>query len=221
MKAIKLIKQELNGKVPLIGFAGAPWTILCYMVEGKGSKSFDKAKQFCFTQPKLAHKLLQKITDITIDYLNAQVNSGADLVQVFDSWSGMLSPADFKEIAQPYLLQIADAVSKKAPVILFPKGSWYALPDLANSSAAGLGIDWSLTPQMARQMTGNSITLQGNFDPCKLLAPISQIKKEVREMIDGFGTDNYIANLGHGILPNVPVDHAKAFVEAVKEYGAL
>lgn len=221
MKAIKLIKQELNGKVPLIGFAGAPWTILCYMVEGKGSKSFDKAKQFCFTQPKLAHKLLQKITDITIDYLSAQVNSGADLVQVFDSWSGMLSPADFKEIAQPYLLQIADAVSKKAPVILFPKGSWYALPDLANSSAAGLGIDWSLTPQMARQMTGNSITLQGNFDPCKLLAPISQIKKEVREMIDGFGTDNYIANLGHGILPNVPVDHAKAFVEAVKEYGAL
>jgi len=221
MKAIALIKQELNGKVPLIGFAGAPWTILCYMVEGKGSKSFDKAKQFCFTQPELADKLLQKITDVTIDYLNAQVKAGADLVQVFDSWSGMLSPADFKTFALPYLEQISDAISKNAPVILFPKGSWYALPELSKTSASGLGIDWSLTPQMARQMSGGKITLQGNFDPSKLLAPIPQIKKEVREMMNGFGVDNYIANLGHGILPNVPVDHAKAFVDTVKEYSAV
>lgn len=220
MQALKLIKTELNGRVPLIGFAGAPWTILCYMVEGKGSKSFDKAKQFCFTQPELAHSLLQKITDVTIAYLKAQVKSGADLVQVFDSWSGMLSPADFKTYALPYLVQISDAVSKDAPVILFPKGSWYALPELSKTSAAGLGIDWSLTPKMAREMTGNNITLQGNFDPAKLLAPIPQIKKEVKEMIDGFGVKNYIANLGHGILPNVPVDHAKAFVETVKEYGS-
>lgn len=219
MKAITLTKSELNGRVPLIGFAGAPWTLLCYMVEGKGSKTFDKAKQFCFTQPELAHALLQKITDVTIKYLKAQTAAGADLVQVFDSWSGMLSPADFKTFAQPYLLQISNAVSPLAPVILFPKGSWYALPDLANSSAAGLGIDWSLTPAMARQMSGNKITLQGNFDPSKLLAPIPQIKKEVKEMIDGFGTKHYIANLGHGILPNVPVDHARAFVDAVKEYG--
>ena len=218
MNAIKLIKKELNGRVPLIGFAGAPWTLLCYMVEGKGSKSFDKAKQFCFTDPKLAHSLLQKITDITIDYLKAQVNAGVDLVQVFDSWSGMLSPADFRLYAQPYLIQIADALSSHAPVILFPKGSWYALPELSKSSASGLGIDWNLTPAMARQMTNNSITLQGNFDPSKLLAPIPQIKKEVTEMIDGFGTQRYIANLGHGILPNVPVDHARAFVDAVKEY---
>ena len=130
-----------------------------------------------------------------------------------------MSPADFKTFAQPYLLQISNAVSPLAPVILFPKGSWYALPDLANSSAAGLGIDWSLTPAMARQMSGNKITLQGNFDPSKLLAPIPQIKKEVKEMRDGFGTKHYIANLGHGILPNVPVDHARAFVDAVKEYG--
>src|SRR3954469_16524496 len=110
--ALSLTKKELNGRVPLIGFAGAPWTILCYMVEGKGSKSFDKAKQFCFTQPELAHKLLQKITDVTIKYLKAQVNAGADMVQVFDSWSGMLSPADFKLFAQPYLVQIADALSE-------------------------------------------------------------------------------------------------------------
>ena len=219
MKAIEMSVKEMNGKVPLIGFAGAPWTILCYMVEGKGSKSFDKAKQFCFTQPALAHKLLQKITDVTIAYLKAQVKAGADLVQVFDSWSSMLSPADFKLIAQPYLFQIADALSGIVPVILFPKGSWYALPDLSKSSAAGIGIDWCITPKMAREMTGGNITLQGNFDPAKLLAPIPQIKKEVKEMIDAFGTKHYIANLGHGILPNVPVDHAKAFVEAVKEYS--
>ncbi len=219
MSAIKLIKKELNGKVPLIGFAGAPWTIFCYLVEGKGSKSFDKAKQFAFTQPELAHVLLQKITDVTITYLKAQVKAGADLVQVFDSWSGMLSPADFNIVALPYLLQISDALCTDAPVILFPKGSWYALPQLSKSSAAGIGIDWCITPQLAREMTGNSITLQGNFDPSRLLSPIKEIKKSVTKMIDEFGVNKYIANLGHGILPNVPVDHAIAFVEAVKEYS--
>jgi uroporphyrinogen decarboxylase len=216
--ALSLTKKELNDRVPLIGFAGAPWTILCYMVEGKGSKTWDKAKQFAYTQPELAHQLLQKITDVTIKYLKKQVKAGADTVQVFDSWAGSLSPADFKTYAEPYLLQIADAVKDDAPVILFPKGSWYALKDLSKSSASGIGIDWSLTPQTARELTNNSITLQGNFDPAKLLAPIPQIKQWVKEMIDGFGTQNYIANLGHGITPNVPVDHAKAFVDAVKEY---
>ena len=218
MKALTLIKQELNGRVPLIGFAGAPFTILCYMVEGKGSKTWEKAKQFCFTQPELAHQLLQKITDITIQYLKAQTKAGADVVQVFDSWSGCLSPKDFKIFAQPYLLQIADALKDDAPVILFPKGSWYALKDLSNSSASGLGIDWCITPQHARELTGNNITLQGNFDPAKLLLSPTEIKKEVIAMIDAFGVQNYIANLGHGITPNIPVDNAKAFVDAVKEY---
>ncbi len=218
MQALTLTKKELNGRVPLIGFAGAPWTILCYMVEGKGSKTWDKAKQFAYTQPELAHKLLQKITTITIDYLKAQVKAGADTVQVFDSWAGTLSPADFRIYAQPYLLQIADALKNDAPVILFPKGSWYALKDLSNSSAAGIGIDWCIEPAIAREITGNKITLQGNFDPAKLLVPVSEIKKEVKKMIDGFGTQRYIANLGHGITPNIPVDHARAFVEAVKEY---
>ena len=216
--ALSLTKKELNGRVPLIGFAGAPWTILCYMVEGKGSKTWDKAKQFAYTQPQLAQQLLQKITNITISYLKAQAKAGADIVQVFDSWSGALSPADFKIFAQPYLIQIADALKDDVPVILFPKGSWYALKDLSESSASGLGIDWCITPQFARELTGNKITLQGNFDPAKLLAPIPEIKKAVKEMIDAFGTQNYIANLGHGITPNVPVDHAKAFVDAVKEY---
>ena len=218
LDALALTKQELNGRVPLIGFAGAPWTILCYMIEGKGSKTWDKAKQFAYTQRELAHTLLQKITSITIDYLKAQIKAGADTVQVFDSWAGSLSPEDFKTYAQPYLIQIADAVKDSGPVILFPKGSWYALNELARSSASGIGIDWSIAPKSARELTGNNITLQGNFDPAKLLAPIPQIKKWVTEMIDGFGAQRYIANLGHGITPNVPVDHAKAFVEAVKEY---
>lgn len=217
--ALRMIKKELNNRVPLIGFAGAPFTLLCYMVEGKGSKSFDKAKQFCFSEPALAHQLLQKITDVTIKYLKLQIAAGADLVQVFDSWSGMLSPEDFKKYAEPYLLQIADAVHSKAPIILFPKGSWYALKDLSNSKASGLGLDWCITPKLARELTSNKITLQGNFDPCKLLQPIPQIKADVKKMIDEFGAQQYIANLGHGILPNIPVENAKAFVEAVKEYS--
>jgi uroporphyrinogen decarboxylase len=219
--AIKLTKQELNGRVPLIGFAGAPFTILCYMVEGKGSKAFDTAKQFCFSQPELAHQLLGKITDVTIEYLKRQVAAGADCVQVFDSWSGLLSPDDFKLFSQPYLERIADALAAVTPVILFPKGSWYALGDLSQSSASALGVDWCVTPKMARELTGNRITLQGNFDPNKLLMPIPDIKKAVHKMIDAFGAQRYVVNLGHGILPNIPVDHAKAFVEAVKSYKGV
>jgi uroporphyrinogen decarboxylase len=218
LDALTLTKKELNGRVPLIGFAGAPWTILCYMVEGKGSKTWEKAKQFAYMQPGLAHQLLQKITVITIDYLKAQVKAGADCVQVFDSWAGSLSPEDFKNFSQPYLIRIADAIKDVAPVILFPKGSWYALKDLSRSNASGIGIDWTISPRCARELTNNNITLQGNFDPAKLLAPIPQIKKWATEMIDEFGVQNYIANLGHGITPGVPVDNAKAFVNAVKEY---
>lgn len=220
MKALSLTKQTLDGRVPLIGFAGAPWTLLCYMVEGKGSKTWNKAKQFIYTEPALAKQLLQKITDITVTYLKAQVKAGVDTVQVFDSWAGSLSPQDFKQYAQPYLIQIADALKDEIPVILFPKGSWYSLDDLSRSSAKGIGIDWTLDPETARRLCGNRITLQGNFDPAKLLAPIPKIKTWVKEMIDGFGTRHYIANLGHGITPNVPVDHARAFVDAVKEYTA-
>ncbi|HQR94767.1 MAG TPA: uroporphyrinogen decarboxylase [Sediminibacterium sp.] len=218
MEAISLTKQALNNRVPLIGFAGAPWTIFCYMIEGKGSKTWEKAKRFAYTQPILAKQLLQKITTITIAYLKAQVKAGVDTIQVFDSWSGVLSPTDFKTYAEPYLIQIADALKEDAPLILFPKGSWYALNDLSKSSAAGIGIDWCVSPKMAREFTGNKITLQGNFDPAKLLLPIPEIKKAVTQMINEFGVQNYIANLGHGITPNIPVDHARAFVEAVKEY---
>ena len=217
-EAIKLIKQELNNRVPLIGFAGAPWTLLCYMVQGKGSKTFDEAKAFCYTQPELAHQLLQMITDTTIAYLKGQVKAGADVIQVFDSWGGLLSPGDFENLSLQYIRQIVTALKDEVPVIVFAKGAWHSLQNMTATGAHALGIDWCITPQLARQFAGKDITLQGNFDPAKLLSPIPVIKKEVTTMLDAFGHGRYIANLGHGILPNVPVDHAKAFVDTVKEW---
>lgn len=217
--AIKLTKQELNNRVPLIGFAGAPWTILCYMVQGKGSKTFDEAKAFCFTQPELAHRLLQMITDTTIAYLKAQVKAGVDVIQIFDSWGGLLSKDDFENISLKYIRQIVEALKDETLIIIFAKGAWHSLQNMAATGAHGLGIDWCIEPQTARAFAGINIALQGNFDPAKLLSPIPVIEKEVKQMLDGFGKEKYIANLGHGILPNVPVDHAKAFVNTVKEYN--
>ena len=216
--AIKLIKQELNGRVPLIGFAGAPWTILCYMVQGKGSKTFDEAKEFCYTQPVLAHRLLQMITDTTIAYLKGQVKAGADTIQIFDSWGGLLSPEDFEIISLQYIRQIVDAVKDIVPTIIFAKGAWHSLDAMAATGAHGLGIDWCINPKTARAFAGPNIVLQGNFDPAKLLSPIPVIQKEVKAMLAAFEGNHHVANLGHGILPNVPVDHARAFVDAVKGY---
>jgi uroporphyrinogen decarboxylase len=220
-KAIQLIKEELNGRVPLIGFAGAPWTLLCYMVQGKGSKTFDEAKAFCYTQPKLAHQLLQMITETTIAYLKAQVQAGADVVQIFDSWGGLLGQEDFENISLRYMRQIVQALKEEVPVILFAKGAWHSLDAMAATGAQALGIDWCTPPQLARQLAATQIVLQGNFDPAKLLSPIPVIKKEVRQMLQDFGGQHHIANLGHGILPNIPVDHAKAFVDEVKEWSMI
>lgn len=218
-QALTLTKKELNNRVPLIGFAGAPFTLLCYMIEGKGSKGFEKAKQWCYEFPELAKLLLEKITTVTIAYLQKQVEAGADCVQVFDSWSGLLSKKDFDWLCMPYLQKITNELHEYAPVIVFPKGSWYALPELSNSYASAIGIDWCIEPKMARAMTNNQITLQGNFDPAHLYKSPIQIQKEVQHMIREFGAQKYIVNLGHGITPGVPVDHAKAFVNAVKEYS--
>ena len=218
MDAIKMTKAELDDEVPLIGFAGSPWTILCYTVEGQGSKSFDKAKGFCFSQPQAANTLLQKITETTIAYLKAKVKNGVDAVQIFDSWGGMLSPTDYQKFSWKYIQQIIDELKDEAPVVVFGKGCWFALDSMATSGASAVGVDWTITPQKAREWTGGGITLQGNFDPSRLLSPIPEIERGVKEMIDGFGKDRYIANLGHGILPNIPVEHAQAFVYAVKNY---
>jgi uroporphyrinogen decarboxylase len=218
MDAITLTNKTLAGRVPLIGFAGAPFTILCYMVEGKGSKTFDKAKAFCYQQPEAAKQLLQMITDTTIAYVQAQVQAGVHVIQIFDSWSGLLSKDDFETWAMPYMLQIQASVQASCPVILYPKGSWYSLETLANNGTKAIGVDWCITPEFARAQTNSKVTLQGNLDPAKLLLPIPQLQQEVHNMISRFGVNNYIANLGHGITPNIPVDHAKAFVDAVKNY---
>ena len=218
LDAVKMTQAELNGRVPLIGFGGSPWTLLCYAVQGQGSKTFDIAKEFCFKEEVLAHQLLQKITDTSIAYLRAKVAAGADAIQLFDSWGGLLSPEDYQKFSWPYLQQIVAALKDITPVIVFGKGCWFALPEMAKSGASALGVDWTCSARNARYLSGGQITLQGNYDPARLFSPISQIKKDVKQMIDAFGKDRYIVNLGHGILPNIPVDHAKAFVDAVKEY---
>jgi uroporphyrinogen decarboxylase len=217
--ALALTKQKLEGRVPLIGFAGAPWTLLCYMVQGKGSKTFDEAKAFCFTQPQTAHALLQMLTDTTIAYLKGQVKAGANVIQLFDSWGGLLSPDDFEAFSLKYIRQIVGALKDETLIILFAKGAWFALDKMAATGANALGIDWCVSAQNARYFAGEKITLQGNFDPAKLLGPIPEIKSSVNRMLASFGRDRYIANLGHGILPNVSPDHARAFVDAVKEYN--
>lgn len=218
MDAVKMTKEKLNNEVPLIGFAGSPWTILCYCVQGQGSKTFDLAKEFCFTQPQAAHTLLQKITDTTILYLKEKVKAGVNAVQIFDSWGGMLSLADYQEFSWQYIQQIVDALKEITPVIVFGKGCWFALDVMARSGASALGVDWTCSARNARYLSGGRITLQGNFDPARLLSPPEEIKKMVKQMINEFGKDRYIVNLGHGILPNIPVENAKAFVDAVKEY---
>lgn len=217
--AITLTLEQLDNRVPLIGFAGSPWTLLCYAVQGQGSKTFDKAKAFCFEQPELAHDLLQKITDTTIAYLKTKVAHGVHAVQLFDSWGGLLSPADYQRFSWPYIQQIIDALKDEIPVIVFGKGCWFALREMGQSGASALGVDWTCTAQNARYLSGGSITLQGNYDPARLLSPIPVIQNDVRQMIKDFGKDRYIVNLGHGILPNIPVAHAKAFVDAVINYS--
>src|SRR5450631_2224465 len=184
--AIRLTKQELNNRVPLIGFAGAPWTLLCYMVEGKGSKTFDSVKSFCYSQPALAHQLLQMLTDTTIVYLRQQVKSGADIIQIFDSWGGLLSPDDFEIFSLQYMREIIQVLQREVPVILFAKGAWGSVKELAATGCSGLGLDWCMRPEAARALAGPGITLQGNLDPAGLLSPIPEIKKVVTKMLDGF-----------------------------------
>jgi uroporphyrinogen decarboxylase len=161
---------------------------------------------------------LQKITDTTIAYLKEKAKAGVNAVQIFDSWGGMLSPTDYTEFSWNYIQQIIDSLKEEVPVIVFGKGCWFALGEMAKSGAAALGVDWTCSAQNARHFTGSNITLQGNFDPARLLSPPSQIKKMVTQMINEFGKDKYIVNLGHGILPNVPLEHARAFIDAVKEW---
>lgn len=220
MEGIKLTKEKLANSVPLIGFAGATWTIFCYIVEGRGSKNFDIAKQVAYSDPEMAHNLLQMITDVTIAYLKAKVAAGCDALQLFDSWAGVLPVLEYQTFAWQYTYQIVEALAPLVPVIVFAKGCHNHLRMMSDSSAAAFGIDWTASVKSAKTSVTTSANsakvLQGNLDPAWLLTTPEVITKKVNMMLEFFGKDNYIANLGHGILPNTPVENAKAFVNAVK-----
>jgi len=213
----KAVKEALADEVPLIGFCGSPWTLLCYMVEGKGSKDFAKAKQFCYQYPELAAVMLDKITEASIIYLNLQIKAGVDTIQVFDSWGGLLSPSDYRRFSLPYLNKMTKAIQPKVPVILFAKGGWFALPELQATGASALGLDWTIEPPVARKMAATAV-LQGNLDPIVLLGPPKNVEMETSAMLKNFGIGNYIANLGHGVLPQTPLENAKIFVDTVKNF---
>lgn len=216
-EALRISKRELAGRVPLIGFAGAPWTILAYMVEGGGSKTFSKARRMLYAEPELAHALLQKITDTTIAYLRGQIAAGADLLQLFDSWAGELPPAHYRAFAMPYLQQICEALPE-VPKTVFAKGAWFALEDLAALPCQVIGLDWNITPQFAREKTRGQKVLQGNLDPCALYADTQSIEKETLAMLRSFD-GQHIANLGHGVYPDTPLDGVRAFVNTVKGFS--
>jgi uroporphyrinogen decarboxylase len=218
--AIRLVVRELDGSIPLLGFCGAPWTIMAYMIEGGGSKTFSKSRTWLFAEPDASKRLLERIADLSIEYLSRQIDAGVSAVQVFDSWAGMLGHREFEEFARPAMRRIVRAVKARhpdVPVIGFAKGAPLALPGLAADGFDVLGLDWSMDPEWARGITGESVALQGNLDPAALFAPPSVIRDRVEEMLKSFGPIGHIANLGHGMQPDHDPDHARAFIDAVHE----
>ena len=216
IQAIKLAKQGLNNRVPLIGFAGAPWTLMAYMVEGSGSKTFSQAKKFLYQEPALAHQLLEKITQSTINYLKAQVSAGADMIQLFDSWAGVLGQDKYNEFSLKYVSKICEAIAPLVPVTVFAKDAHFALADMSKLNCNTIGLDWTINPQDARIIIGNEKTLQGNADPCMLYADEKTIEQEARKMVGAFGKQRYIANLGHGLYPDTDKNKVKFFVDCIK-----
>ena len=212
--AVAHTKKGLDNRVPLIGFAGAPWTLLAYMVEGGGSKTFSQAKKFLYQEPQLSHQLLSKITTSVIEYLKLKIAAGVDVVQVFDSWADLLTPALYKEFCLPYLKRIGEEVTG-VPKILFAKGAWFTLEYFKDLNYEGVGLDWKTAPSIARELMGSDKVLQGNLDPCMLYADASEIEQAVKTMVSDFGA-NHIANLGHGVYPDTPLDNVKTFVNTVK-----
>ncbi len=217
--AISLTKKILDNRVPLIGFCGSPWTLLTYMVEGGGSKSFSEVKKLIFSNPRLAHLLLDKITNSLIDYLNHQMDAGADAVQIFDTWGGILSQNDFQEFSLRYISKLVQSLNKKdQPVIVFAKGVFHNLDKLADTGADVIGLDWTMDLGDVKKEIGHKVALQGNLDPTVLYADQNTIKRKTSEILESFGKGNgHIFNLGHGILPDVPPENAKFLVDYVKE----
>jgi uroporphyrinogen decarboxylase len=217
IEAIKLTNKELAGRVPLIGFAGAPWTLFSYMVEGAGSKTFSKARGFLYTEPALAHKALEKITQSTISYLKAQVKAGAHMLQIFDSWAGVLPPHHYSEFSLAYIRKICEAIPE-VPVTVFAKGAFFALGEIGQLPCATVGLDWNMDVAESRAKVGASKTLQGNLDPCALYGSFAEIEKVTKDMLKAFGPQRHIANLGHGVYPDTDPEKVKCFIETVKEF---
>ncbi len=219
LDAVSLTKKELKGRIPLIGFTGSPWTLLSYMVEGMGSKSFPNVKRLIYKNPELAHSLLDKIANAVAEYLSAKIEAGVNAVQIFDTWGGILSQDDFKTFSLRYIKKIISQVKRKdEPVIVFAKGVHYRLNQLAESGADVLGLDWTMNIGDVRKAVGDKVALQGNLDPTILYAPHEKITQEAGKILKSFGNGSgHIFNLGHGILPDVPPENLKALVNFVKE----
>ena len=224
--AVSMIRQELNGRVPLIGFSGSPWTLATYMIEGQSSRDFTRAKTMLYTQPELLHQLLEKLALSVIDYLNAQILAGAQVVQIFDTWCGALSHSAYLEFSLTYMAKIVDGLIKQAdgrdvPVILFTKGGGLWLEAMADTGCDCLGLDWTVDIGAAHHRVGDKVALQGNMDPAILRAKPEVIRGEVKRILGSFGqNDGHVFNLGHGITPDINPDNAKIFIDAVHEFSS-
>ena len=216
-EAIKITNKELDGRVPLIGFAGAPWTIFCYMTEGQGSKTFSTARKILYTDPALAHELLDRITNVTIQYLKAQIKAGAHIVQVFDSWAGILGKEQYAEFGLKYLKRIAAAITE-VPVTLFVKGAYHSLREIATSDCNTVGLDWQMDMANVRDIVGNDVTVQGNLDPAALYASHSEVEQLTKNLLGTFKSRRHIVNLGHGVYPDIDPEKVKTFIKTVKDY---
>lgn len=215
-EAQKITKTKLAGRVPLIGFAGAPWTLFSYMIEGGGSKTFSKARGILYTNPKMAEHLLDMITQTTIGYLKEQIKAGADMLQIFDSWAGVLPPEHYREFSLKYISKICDAITE-VPVTVFAKGAWWALEEMADLNCRTIGLDWNMNAADVKKILPNK-TLQGNLDPCALYGSKDEIKKATEKMLIQYGDHPHIANLGHGVYPDTDPEKVKWFVECVKKH---
>ena len=224
--AVTMIRRELNGRVPLIGFSGSPWTLATYMIEGQSSRDFARAKTMLYTQPELMHQLLEKLSLSVIDYLNAQIRAGAQVVQIFDTWGGALSHAAYAEFSLAYMQKIVDGLishhdGRDVPVILFTKGGGLWLEKMADTGCHALGLDWSTDIGAAKSRVGDRVALQGNMDPAVLRADPAVIESQVEAILKGFGPGpGHIFNLGHGITPDINPDHVKVFIDAVHKFSA-
>ena len=223
LDAIRLTQVQLRGRVPLIGFSGSHWTLAAYMVEGHGSKNFRSIKELIYNEPKLCHRLLEKLARSVTAYLRAQAGAGVNAIQIFDTWGGILTPDAFEEFSLRYIREIVkDLVAAHLPVIVFCKDCSHSLEKIAATGCHVVGLDWTVDIGAARKKIGSMTALQGNLDPTVLYAHPEQIRQEVRLILEKFGKGpGHIFNLGHGILPDVPVDHARAFINAVKEESGV